>query len=98
MGKPASSKTDRRNRFAAFAAGDESRYHSVRRLRWHNFNLLKGQTREGMAMLILDSLPLDAKLVRLHVSGDFFSDTYFLAWMDVARAKPEMFFYTASRD
>src|SRR6476660_1264572 len=72
--------------FRCFAAGDESRYPSVRKLRWHNFDLLKGKTREEMATLILDSLPGEAKLVRLHVSGDFFSDGYFLAWMDVAEA------------
>src|ERR1700732_4197744 len=65
--------------FRCFAAGDASRYPSVRRLRWHNVDWLKGQTREAMAMLILDSLPMDAKIVRLHVSGDFFSDNYFLA-------------------
>lgn len=41
--------------FRCFAAGDESRYPNVRRIRWHNFNLLKGQTREGMEALILDS-------------------------------------------
>ncbi len=50
-----------------------------------------------MAALILDSLPTDAKLVRLHVSGVFFSDTYFLAWMDVAKAKPETLFYTYTK-
>jgi protein gp88 len=83
--------------FRCFAAGDESRYPSVRRMRWHNFNLLKGQTREGMEALILDSLPLDAKLIRLHVSGDFFSDSYFLAWMDVAKARPEILFYTYTK-
>jgi Gene product 88 len=47
-----------------------------------------------MAALILNSLPADAKLVRLHVSGDFFSDAYFLAWMDVAKATPGTVFYT----
>jgi protein gp88 len=83
--------------FRCFAAGDESRYPSVRRLRWHNFNLLKGQTREGMTALILASLPVDAKLVRLHVSGDFFSDIYFLAWMDVAKTKTETLFYTYTK-
>src|SRR6202011_5397498 len=83
--------------FRCFAAGDESRFPNVRRLRWDNFDLLKGKTREGMATLILDSLPLDAKLVRLHVSGDFFSDNYFLAWMDVAKARPEMLFYTYTK-
>jgi hypothetical protein len=83
--------------FRCFAAGDESRFPNVRKLRWHNFNLLRGKTREGMATLILDSLPEDAKLVRLHVSGDFFSDSYFLAWMDVAKAKPEVLFYTYTK-
>jgi hypothetical protein len=83
--------------FRCYAAADESRYPNVRRLRWHNFNLLKGQTREGMAALILDSLPADAKLVRIHVSGDFFSDTYFLAWMDVAKARPETLFYSYTK-
>jgi Gene product 88 len=83
--------------FRCFAAGDESRYPNVRRLRWHNFDLLKGQTREGMVALILASLPVGAKFVRLHVSGDFFSDIYFLAWMDVAKANPEMLFYTYTK-
>src|ERR1700730_6912320 len=83
--------------FRCFAAGDESRYPNARRLRWHNFDLLKGQTREGMAALILNSLPADAKLVRLHVSGDFFSDAYFLAWMDVAKATPGTVFYTYTK-
>jgi hypothetical protein len=80
--------------FRCFAAGDESRYPNVRRLRWHNFDSLKGKTREEMKALILESLPTDAKIVRLHVSGDFFSDAYFLAWMDVANTKPETLFYT----
>jgi Gene product 88 len=83
--------------FRCFAAGDESRYPNVRRVRWHNFDLLKGKTLEEMAALILDSLPADAKLVRLHVSGDFFSDNYFLAWMVVAKAKPETLFYTYTK-
>jgi Gene product 88 len=83
--------------FRCFAAGDESRYPNVRRLRWHNFDSLKGKTREEMAALVLESLPTDANIVRLHVSGDFFSDAYFLAWMDVARAKPETLFYTYTK-
>jgi protein gp88 len=83
--------------FRCFAAGDESRFPNVRRLRWHNFNLLRGKTLEEMAALILDSLPTDAKMVRLHVSGDFFSDSYFLAWMYVANAMPETLFYTYTK-
>jgi Gene product 88 len=33
----------------------------------------------------------------IHVSGDFFSDAYFLAWMDVAKTKPETLFYTYTK-
>lgn len=83
--------------FRCFAAADEARFPSVRRSRWHNFDLLRNESQQGMCTLILASLPLDAKLVRLHVSGDFFSDAYFLAWMDVARAKPETLFYTYTK-
>jgi len=50
-----------------------------------------------MAALILESLSTDAKMVRIHVSGDFFSDNYFLAWMDVAKARPEILFYTYTK-
>jgi Gene product 88 len=83
--------------FRCFAAGDESRYPNVRRMRWHNLDALMGKSREEMATLILESLPTDAKIVRLHVSGDFFSEAYFLAWMDVAKAKPDILFYTYTK-
>jgi Gene product 88 len=83
--------------FRCFAATDEARFPSVRRSRWHNFDLLRNKGQKGMCTLILASLPIDAKLVRLHVSGDFFSDAYFLAWMDVAAAKPETLFYTYTK-
>jgi hypothetical protein len=56
--------------FRCFAAADEARLPNVRRSRWHNFDLLRNESREGMCSLILASLPLDAKLVRLHVSRD----------------------------
>jgi hypothetical protein len=41
--------------FRCFAAGDESRYPNLRKLRWYNFDVLKGKTQEGMVALILDS-------------------------------------------
>jgi hypothetical protein len=50
-----------------------------------------------MAALILESLPARAKMVRLHVSGDFFSDNYVLAWMDAAKVKSETLFYTYTK-
>jgi hypothetical protein len=50
-----------------------------------------------MAKLILESLPVDASLVRIHISGDFFSQAYFDAWLMVARLKPNTTFYAYTK-
>lgn len=83
--------------FRCFAATAESAYRNVRESRWSNFEKLKGKSREEMASLILESLPSDAQVVRIHVSGDFFSESYFLAWCDTARAKPDVKFYAYTK-
>ena len=81
--------------FVCFAAVAEAARPSVRKSRWDNFELLKAAaTREGMAQLIAASLPKKAEIVRIHVSGDYFSEAYFLAWMDVARARRDVRFYS----
>lgn len=81
-------------RFRCFAATNESRATTVRVARWRNFELLKSaRTIQGMANLIQRSLPYGVIKVRVHVSGDFFSETYFLAWVNVAIANPTVIFY-----
>jgi protein gp88 len=82
--------------FRCFAASMEWRA-GVRAARWHNFNLLKSLTQSEMRDLILASLPKWAKLVRVHVSGDYFSSAYFGAWMAVASARPEITFYSYTK-
>ena len=69
--------------FRCFAASAEAAFPSVRKSRWNNFEKLKGLSTEQMVALIVGSLP-KAKTVRIHVSGDFFSEAYFLAWLEVA--------------
>ena len=87
-----------RCQFRCFAASEESRLTVVRQIRWHNFNLLrKCSTVREMARLICDSLPKDAKTVRVHHSGDFFSQDYFAAWLDVAWANPNIIFYAYTK-
>lgn len=83
--------------FRCFAASAEARHTSVRVSRWRNFEALKGKSREEMATLILESLPRAAEAVRIHVSGDFFNAAYFLAWCDVARARPAIRFYAYTK-
>jgi hypothetical protein len=48
--------------------------------------------------LILKSLLPGTPFVRIHTGGDFFSQRYFDAWIEVARQRPEttFYFYTKS--
>lgn len=78
--------------FRCFSASGEVRG-SVRDARWHNADLLRGLSLEELVQLILDSLSPFAGYVRLHVSGDFFSQDYFDAWLEVARRRPRTLFY-----
>jgi hypothetical protein len=80
--------------FRCFAASQEALFPTVRRARWHNFDLLKSAgTVEKMAQLIQDSLPTNASLIRCHVSGDFWNEQYFLAWLNVAWNNPQITIY-----
>jgi hypothetical protein len=85
-------------KFRCFAASQELVYPNVRLARHHNFDLLKGLRNESdMVLLISASLPTWAKIVRVHVSGDYFNQKYFNAWMKVAQSKPEVTFYSYTK-
>lgn len=91
------------NKFRCFAASDEVRYKDCREGRWHNFDILTDLIRnnasiEHIALVINDSLPEDAGIVRVHVSGDFFNLKYLLAWFYLARyMRPNMLFYAYTK-
>lgn len=83
--------------FRCFSASQEALYPSVRKQRWHNFDTLKGLTSEQMSGLIYLSIPGKANMVRIHVGGDFFSQAYFDAWVDVANRMSEVTFYAYTK-
>jgi hypothetical protein len=83
--------------FRCFAASAEAVYPNVRLARWYNFDLLKKLDTNKSANLILSSLPKKANIVRIHVSGDFFNEAYFLAWLKVAKERPEVLFYAYTK-
>ena len=91
--------TDGRNQtFRCFAASQEALYPTVRNSRWHNYELLKSlRTSSQMVNLIEDSLPKKATTIRVHVSGDFFNQSYFDAWMTVATKHPDKKFYAYTK-
>lgn len=86
--------TDGKNsKFRCYAASLESAFTSARQAHWHNFDLLKGLSVNGMIELILESIPSNAKIVRIHSSGDFFNRNYFMAWVKVAELLPDVTFF-----
>jgi len=86
------------NKFRCFASNAENLFPNVRKSRWHNFELLRGKTTAEMASLISKSLPIKGvTLCRIHVSGDFFSQAYFDAWIHVAMSHPNIIFYAYTK-
>jgi hypothetical protein len=84
--------------FRCFAASSESRYKNVRNLAWFNLELLKKNNTESLATdLIQASLPVGASVIRIHVGGDFFSESYFRAWINVAVSNPGIKFYAYTK-
>ena len=88
--------------FRCFAASAEAVYPSLRKMVWHNFELLKRVLKEcvfieEVADLICDSLPKKFDIMRVHVGGDYFSRNYFLAWCLVAERNPEKVFYSYTK-
>jgi len=87
-------------KFRCFAAVAEAMYPSVRAARAFNFGLLlAAESVPAMVALIEASLPKakGRKATRVHVSGDFFSQNYFDAWMTVVRNHPEQCFYAYTK-
>lgn len=90
-------------KFRCFAANSELIFPTVRTKRWNNFNLIRlHKTENEIAKLITVSLFADSKatkapIVRIHTSGDFFNQSYFNAWLKVAKAMPEKTFYAYTK-
>jgi hypothetical protein len=82
-------------KFRCWAASQECTFPSVRKSRWNNFNLLKNQKSniQSTADLIQRSLPYGIAMIRIHVSGDYYSESYFLSWLNVALNNPMTVFY-----
>ena len=85
------------NLFQCFSATSENIFPNVRISRWRNFEALRKLDTAGMVKLIQKSLPTKAQIIRIHVSGDFFSQSYFDAWLLIARANPNLKFYAYTK-
>jgi hypothetical protein len=82
--------------FRCYAASMELVYRGAREKRWENYDTLKGRTKAEMVELIDINLPLGL-VYRIHSAGDFFSQAYFDAWLEVAKRHPERTFYAYTK-
>jgi hypothetical protein len=81
--------------FRCFSASQEVQYTNVYNLRKHNYDLLRYSGDKDL--LLMDSMPKDAGIVRIHVAGDFFNTVYFQTWMGIARSYPTVLFYAYTK-
>ena len=88
-------KDGKDNEFRCFSASQEVQYTNVFNLRKHNFDLLRYS--ENKDLLLMNSLPKNAGIVRIHVAGDFFNSEYMLAWWLTASENPNVLFYAYTK-
>ena len=84
------------SKFRCFSASAESAFKQTRLQRWENFEILRNMDMETMIDTIHESLP-NQEINRVHVSGDFFNQKYFDAWMQVAKLNPDKLFYAYTK-
>ena len=85
--------------FRCFQASAEAVYPSLRNAVWHNYDLIRAALKKSVqacADLIEQSLP-KADIYRVHVGGDYFSEKYLQAWIEVAKLNPDKVFYSYSK-
>ena len=86
-----------KTKFRCFSASQEVVFPDVYNNRKYNFELLKSVGKYEYAALINNSLPGNAKVVRIHVGGDMFNADYLLAWAIVAHQNPHILFYAYTK-
>jgi len=90
--------------YRCFAAMAETRL-TVRESRWHNWDLLREtiHMNGNQATLLCDLIDLSLlvhpskELVRIHESGDFWTENYMRAWIMVAQERPNQTFYAYTK-
>lgn len=80
--------------FRCYAAAAE-RFPGVRDARWRNLEAVKAS--KDIVSLIMPAIPKRADRIRIHGSGDFFKQSYFDAWLEIARRNPDKLFWAFTK-
>ena len=85
-------------KFRCFASSLEAIYPSLRKRVWENFETVKSAIKDRELVTVLqEALPKKAKVVRIHASGDFYNDSYFNAFNELAVQNPNVIFYAYTK-
>lgn len=85
-------------KFRCFATSMEAAFPTVYNQRKFNTDLIhKTKKLKDQVDLISRSIPKDAEMIRVHIGGDFYNQTYFDAWMEVAGKHPDIWFYSYTK-
>lgn len=87
-----------------YATQGNYRFPSVQKAYASNYALVKRDLGEFRELVSMDINRLQYKLVpgqrlavRIHTSGDFYSEAYYHAWVDLAEANPNVLFYAYTK-
>lgn len=86
--------------FRCFSASTESIFPKARELRWNNFNALRQGNMVETLQYGIDGIKWKKgykRIIRIHVSGDFFSQAYFDAWVTIANQNTGILFYAYTK-
>ena len=84
--------------FRCFSASQEVLFTNTYLSRKRNHDAIHAlATSDDMADALCTALPKDARVIRIHVSGDMFSHKYFLAWCKVAQRNENVLFYAYTK-
>jgi hypothetical protein len=83
--------------FRCFSASQEVQYTNLYNLRKNNFDSLRKLNTIELVKEILEAMPKDLGVCRIHVAGDFFNEKYFLAWLTIAKMFPQKLFYAYTK-
>ena len=85
--------------YRCYSASMEAFYPAQLKQRDYNFDLLKACNNDTQELtnLINASIPIEAHIIRIHVGGDFYSQPYFDAWLNVAMLNRDRQFYAYTK-
>ena len=85
--------------YRCYSASMEAVYPIQLKQRNYNFDLLKNCNKDTQELtnLINASIPIEAQIIRIHVGGDFYSQPYFDAWLNVAMLNRKIRFYSYTK-